>query len=65
MLLMKEYNNTKNVNNSDISEKISDISHGIIYINRVGGIANQLYSLISSILIAEVLDVPFICIHVF
>ena len=64
-MLANMYNKTIYVNSMSDLEQISDISHGIIYINRVGGIANQLYSLISSILIAEVLDVPFICIHVF
>ena len=59
------YNKTIYVKTMSDLEKLSDIWHGIVYISRVGGIANQLYSLISSILIAEVLDVPFICIHVF
>ena len=45
-MLANMYNKTIYVNSMSDLEKISDISHGIIYINRVGGIANQLYSLI-------------------
>ena len=41
--------------------KVKNIKRGIVYLNTVGGFANQLYSLVSSIILAEVNDLPFIC----
>ena len=34
---------------------------GVYYRKAVGGIGNQLFSMISAILLSELLDVPFVC----
>ena len=45
----------------DFSKVNSTIQTGIYYEKSAGGVGNQLYSFISTLLYAEILEVPFLC----
>ena len=58
----EEVDTTIYVHNITEIDRISQFHEGIILWNYHGGFANQMYSLISSLILAEVKQVPFFCI---
>ena len=58
----EEVDTTIYVHNVTEIDRISQFHEGVVLWNYHGGFANQMYSLISSLILAEVKQVPFFCI---
>lgn len=56
-----EVDRTVYVNTREQKREFYALKAGVYYRKAVGGIGNQLFSLISAILLSELLNVPFVC----
>ena len=56
-----EVDRTVYVSSKEQKKAFDALEAGVYYRKAVGGIGNQLFSMVSAILLSELLNVPFVC----